>query len=528
MQSPRFQVYRSIPDGGEFLCKAVAWLPDRPGSLAELAQTFSGYGLNITHFHYNRAEHPGRTLVEAVAPDEAPIKAVRGALERMGIMASRSGASTPEEMELGVVEFSSLLSMEIKLAHKPGALAALAEVLKAHRANVTRMSYHEGVSPTSAQISLFTLDPAEVDALLGDLNVRGYHYSITYRGLDEQAQRAVDEVIGLNLAERFYFRMRKLLGTGDVSHLRGLVASSRKLTEALMSFSQAAGSQYEAGGVFTDVLAFASASIEKTGPAFTYTALPPVETRGMRLHVFRMPTGGNLALMEGPAESVLVDTGYGLYFGDACAMLNASGLDPERVRRVYCTHADADHAGMSAFWREAYGSRVYLHHAAREVLRHRNRAFGSATPVIELNHHFTVLVDEFTRSRVPPDWTEYDGRVIGHRGPFPVIDRFQVGPVEFEVLESLGGHVPGKVFMLSVDAGLLFTGDYLLNVESLGPEERRVLNYPKTMMTTTNVHSALFRREMGELAALARSLGPDLLIVPGHGDYYPARNLPPA
>jgi deoxyinosine 3'endonuclease (endonuclease V) len=48
------------------------------------------------------------------------------------------------------------------------------------------------------------------------------------------------------------------------------------------------------------------------------------------------------------------------------------------------------------------------------------------------------------------------------------------------------------------------------------------------MMTTTNVHGALFRREMGELAALARSLGPDLLIVPGHGDYYPARNLPPA
>ena len=42
-----FSIYR--PEyGGEYLAKITAYLPDRPGSLAGLAEIFNKYSINIT------------------------------------------------------------------------------------------------------------------------------------------------------------------------------------------------------------------------------------------------------------------------------------------------------------------------------------------------------------------------------------------------------------------------------------------------------------------------------------------------
>lgn len=78
--------------------------------------------------------------------------------------------------------------------------------------------------------------------------------------------------------------------------------------------------------------------------------------------------------------------------------------------------------------------------------------------------------------------------------------------------------------------GLFFTGDYLLYVPSLSEEEKSFLNIPKLLMTSTNVNSKIFREEMELLKNLAQKIdsylsekGKGLLILPGHGDYYPIR-----
>jgi glyoxylase-like metal-dependent hydrolase (beta-lactamase superfamily II) len=228
----------------------------------------------------------------------------------------------------------------------------------------------------------------------------------------------------------------------------------------------------------------------------------------------------------------MVDGGYGLYYEDVKGMLRAAGLGPEKVSRIYLSHADADHAGMSGHFAREFKSRVYLHRAARGVVENENRAYGSDTPLLELNHHFTVLVNEFTGCRFPGQWYEYGEGRTETAGGFLVVDRFETGGQQAMVLESLGGHVPGQVFFCLPGAGLIFTGDYLLDVDSLAPREREILNYPKFMMTSTNVNSAVFRREMQMLRALAlrmdeelRGLGRQAVVVPGHGDWYAAGKL---
>jgi hypothetical protein len=86
--------------------------------------------------------------------------------------------------------------------------------------------------------------------------------------------------------------------------------------------------------------------------------------------------------------------------------------------------------------------------------------------------------------------------VLGSAGAFKVIDRFLIGDLQFEVLESRGGHVPGNVFFLNREYGLLFTADYLLNIKSLTEEDRNALNVYKYLLISPNSNGPLFKEEM--------------------------------
>lgn len=526
MSETYFRIYRSASPEGNYLGKGCLFLVDRPGSLSELAGMFSSYGINIIFFHYNRSEHPNRVLLEVISGSKDSLNLISSELSRSHLL---RGDFPPPQLELGVLDTRNILKIEVQLLHEPGTLGGFAQLLSEFKANVIYMSYHEDVSETSAHFSIATQNPGEIDRLLKEMNERGYYYSIGYRGSE---QRAIDDIIGLNLIERFFFHLRKLLDTDDIENLRKIVQSSQRLSDSLIRFSREAGKHFDVGDVTTNILAFASASLVKTGKKFFYRRSPPVLCDRVRLHAFRLPTGGNMHILEGDSELVMIDGGYGLYYDDVKTMLRQNGLEPENVSRIYLTHADADHAGMSGYFAEEFGSRVYLHHDARGVLEHENRAWGSDTPLLELNHCFTELVNEFTKFRVPGNWIPYSSNSIEWIDGFPVIDQFELSGQSYKVVGSKGGHIPGQVFFLSYDSGLVFTGDYLLQVDSLSNGEREILNLPKFMMTSTNVDSRLFRQEMDMMKELIANFhaylsarGKSATIVPGHGDYYSYEKL---
>jgi len=514
------RTYRAC-DGSHWLGKLVLYVPDKPGILAALAGLFGKHGTNITLFHYNRSEHAHRVVLEATSPDPGGFEGIVDELRSEGLY---DESLAQPRLNLDLTDARSILRMDVRLEHRPGTLGKFAAVLRGHEANVIQMEYNEAVSPESAQFSIATRHPGEVDVLLKDMNERGYVYSLIYKGAD---QKEVEDVIGLNLAERFFFKVKKLLPTEDFECLVRLVNSSKRLSDTLARFAREAGKDLETGVVFTNVLAFASASLAKSGSGFTCTKLRGVDRMGLQLHGFRLPTGGNIYVIESGTELVMVDGSYGLNYAGVKAMLRENGIDPARIERVYLTHADADHAGMSGHFAREYGSKVFLHRTAKGTITNENRAWGSSTPFISLNGLFTVLVNGFTHASYPEDCMEFRSTEKGRMGGFPVIDEFEVGHHGFLVLESLGGHVPGQTFFVSPHTGILFTADYLLNLESLSAEERKVLDYPKFMMVSTNVDSALFRREMEMLSSLAGDIdthvcesGYHVLIAPGHGDIY--------
>jgi glyoxylase-like metal-dependent hydrolase (beta-lactamase superfamily II)/ACT domain-containing protein len=526
LMEKNFKIYLPETKGDTFLAKIRVFLPDRPGLLAELASTFARYGINITFFHYNRTEHPNRVLLEVTSTSLYALRTARTHLDEQNLLSSEIA---PDLFELGIVDTRNILKIKVELEHKPGTLGAFAQLLAQYEANVIHMSYNEDVSETSATISLVTQKSAKIDLILKKLNQQGYYYSLIYKGA---VHKEVDDIIGLNLAERFFFSLKKLLGTDDIEKLKKLVNSSKLLTDSLIHFSKEAGRHFEEGGIITKVLAFASASLMKTGERFSYQKLEPIILNHIVCHIFRLPTGGNISILESKDNLIMIDSSYGLYYEDVKIMLLENGLNPDRIQKIYLSHADADHAGMSGYFYEEFKSEVFLHRDANGMLQHENRAWGCMTPLFHLNHFFTVLVNEFTKSKFPETWTSYRQKNDGDEGEFSIIDNFEFGGHMYHVLESHGGHIPGQVFFFSYDSGLFFTADYLLYIDSLSPDEKELLKYPKFMMRSTNVDSPLFQKEMGMLTEFIRTFhikmkakDMEAIIVPGHGDYYPASML---
>ncbi|HQD27141.1 MAG TPA: MBL fold metallo-hydrolase, partial [Methanoculleus thermophilus] len=124
----------------------------------------------------------------------------------------------------------------------------------------------------------------------------------------------------------------------------------------------------------------------------------------------------------------------------------------------------------------------------------------------------------------PEDPVLFSGECLGARSIFPVIGRFQVHDLEFEVLESLGGHMHGQVYFLCPDHGIIFTADTLINFGSLDEDRKSYNSIADFLVTSVNVDSDCARRERKALLELIRDLDGELarsgrrcLVACGHG-----------
>jgi glyoxylase-like metal-dependent hydrolase (beta-lactamase superfamily II) len=92
------------------------------------------------------------------------------------------------------------------------------------------------------------------------------------------------------------------------------------------------------------------------------------------------------------------------------------------------------------------------------------------------------------------------------------------------VLEGLGGHTCGQIFIYSPTHGLIFAADSVINFASLTKERADYSSLAAFLVTSVNVNSELAKQERTTLLALAeetdRALagtGRRCLICGGHG-----------
>lgn len=527
MMHESIKVYQQIspasPDSAKaLLVKFRIYLPDRPGSLAGFATAIAQARGNISFFHYDRALDSSCVAVNIQMDTETSLQALLGSLTEKQYRFENIGTA---EDELLVTAAESVLEIKVRLTNTPGALAAFARLLAGHDANVTFMLYDEDIDAESADIALVTKDPGEVDLLLKAINEQGYHYRVVYRGSNQQETA---NIIGLKMVEKFFLRLKRLLPSSDLAEIKSLVESSRDLHQDLVQFYTEAGNNLEAGDVFETVLTFASQSRSHINDKFNATAMQPLRFHDrVTLQGFRLPTSENIYLLSDGDELAMIDAGHGIYYEDLKRLIKQHGMDPSKMKRIYVTHPDTDHAGTSGYFEREFGTQVFMHPASQAIMTHMNRSHGATGSLLNLNKYYTRLSSRFTECLFPQQPEFFPDQGTNTIAGFRILTSFTFGPLVFEVLESLGGHTPGLVFFLNREFGLLFTSDFLLNVPSLTAEEKEHLALYRYLLTSPNRDSRTYKEESTALKNLMASLALDLktvgrkaFIFPGHGDYY--------
>jgi glyoxylase-like metal-dependent hydrolase (beta-lactamase superfamily II) len=470
-------------------------MPDTPGSLHRAAEIIKKYQGNINRIQFDRRIDPGTVFYEVTASEESYRK-MTGDLEAIGFL----------QTSLKPLNF---LKFAVFLPHCPGALFEFLQYTTSAGANIAYIDFDDkGRHPDRLTVSLSLEQNPEVDQLLDQLKSR---YRLDILEYDTTGKHLDDTVFYVRYAQA----VRELIGDSEEPFLLSFLGDTNHMAQELTDRG------CNPRQVFDSVLATGRSMNDSNGEHFYADVQKFLITPQVTLYCFQPPCGGSLFILHTPGDIVMIDTGYGIYHDAVMAMLSRYGLtDLRSLSRIIVTHADADHCGAAGF----FAVPVFMHEGTLDIIRTNNRAYGSRSDHANLDEFYTKMINLFSKFTTPED-TRCFGRPDGTlRGIFPVIGRFCIGDVAFEVLDGLGGHTHGQVFLYAAEHGILFTADSVINFASMTKERAAYSSLAAFLVTSVNVDSERASQERKALLALAgetdaalAGTGRRCLVCGGHG-----------
>jgi len=473
----------------------IAHMPDTPGSLHRAAKIIMQYDGNINRIQFDRRIDPGTVFYEVTATDEA-YAAITRDLAAIGYL----------QTSLKPLDF---LKITVDMPHKPGALHELLNYITGAGANITFIDFDDkGRHPHRLTISLNAGDSVAVKTLLDQLKSR---YRLEILEYDRTGKHLDDTVFYIRFAQS----VRELIGDSGDEFLLSFLADTNHVAQALMDKG------CDPHQVFGSVLQTGRSMAATTGSRFYADVQQFPVTGTVTLSCFQPPCGGSLYLLHTEDEILMIDTGYGIYHDDMMAMLARYGLgDLRKLNRIVVTHADADHAGASGF----FSVPVLMHEGTQRIIETNDRSYGQQNELSALNAFYTRMVNLFSHYRTPKEIRPFGQPDGTKRGIFPVIGTITFAGITLEVLDGLGGHCHGQVFLHSREHGLLFTADSVINFASMTKERAEYSSLAAFLIGSVNVDSDHAKEERTALLALAaetdaaiKESGRQCLICCGHG-----------
>jgi glyoxylase-like metal-dependent hydrolase (beta-lactamase superfamily II)/uncharacterized protein with ACT and thioredoxin-like domain len=470
-------------------------MPDAPGSLHRAAEIIQKYEGNINRIQYDRRIDPATVFYEVTASDESFEKITRD-LAKIGYL----------QTSLKPLNF---LKFCLYLPHKPGALHDFLNFTTSAGANIAFIDFDDkGRHPDRLTVSLNLEQSSVVDQLLDLLKSR---YRLEIIEYDTTGKHLDDTVFYVRYAQE----IRKLIGGSEEDFLLSFLADANHIVQELMDRGN------DPQKVFESILLTGQTLMTTTSERFSAEVqrFPLNETSN--LFCFQLPCGGNIFLINTRDENVMIDTGYGIYHDDVMNMLSRYGfLDDLKISRIFITHADADHCGAAGF----FTAPVFMHKDTLEIIKKNNRAYGSRSEHSVLEEFYTKMINIFSRFYSPKNVQTFASFPLAMRGIFPVLGIVKINDLEMEILEGLGGHTCGQIYLYSQKSGILFAGDSVINFSSLTKDRADYSSLAAFLVTSVNVDSELAKKERKALLDLAFetdarlvAAGRRCLICGGHG-----------
>ena len=465
-------------------------VPIQSGSLNRAVALVAAKGANINRIHYDRHIDP-QTVFWEITCDCNTFEQICSSLETLGYL----------RRELAPV---SLVKLTLHLPHEPGALNDFLRHTTESNAVITALAFDdEGSAPDTVTITVALDENEKATGLITTLSRIYLLEKIQMDGLED-----------ISFYVQFIQKLDRYVPSADLSTTADLVVSINRVAQDLMRLGE------NPKLVFQKVLEGAQTIADTCGAGFYADIQTHRLSDIVTLHCIQPPCGGNVYLFETPADYLLLDTGYGVYYPDLMRLFSALGFDiAKKLTGIVLSHGDADHSGGAGLYRVP----VLMHRAALETLRTENRAWGSHREAMILETVYSKMIGLISQCNPP---SEQHIRYIEHkknrrRGVFPVMDDLDIGDLSFEILESLGGHQVGEVVLFCPAKGFLFTADSLLHLEALSAARTQYNRVADFLMTSVNVNSDIARKERRGLMEIAadyyRAAGNPCLIFGGHG-----------
>jgi glyoxylase-like metal-dependent hydrolase (beta-lactamase superfamily II) len=473
----------------------VAQMPNQPGSLQRAAEIVKRYHGNINRIHFDRRIDPQTVFFEATCTPGNYLH-IADELKEIGYL----------QTSLKTLNF---LKFHVQLPHRAGALFEFLHYTSNAGANIAYIDFDEsGTHPERVTVSLNIEESGIADNLLNSLKS---HYPLEIVEYDTTGERLDDTVFYVRFAQK----IRPLIEETEEQFLLSFLHDINHIVQDLTNRGK------DPREVFESILQAGTTLKDTSGDGFYADVQKVAVTESATVFCFQLPGGGNVYIVDTPDEQVMVDTGYGIYYPDIIAMFQHYGLgDPKKLTRILITHADADHCGAAGF----YTIPSYLHPGTLDIIREANRAYGSRSQDSILEEVYTTMIGLFSRFHPPKDHILLTPQGDGHRSIFPILGHVAIGNLEFEILESLGGHQYGQIFLFCPSEGVLFTADTLINFHSLSQERREYSSLADFLVTSVNVDSELAKTERKAIVQLAMETDENLapkgkrcIICGGHG-----------
>lgn len=472
----------------------VTSMPDKSGTFLRASRIIAKHSGNIARVSYNKAVDLHMLFLDVLATEENLQKIEEDLLD-IGYISNKIA-------ETRVIEVS------VKIPDTTGAILPVLEILNMHEINISYMnSFATGSAFQDFKFGLLIENPSIIKTLLDSISEI---YPVDIIECESSEENLDNTVLYIRLANE----MQTLLGISTEKTMQFISESNR-----ILQVLQAEGEN--AGKVFDYIRRFAHTVSAYRKDAFKATIQKRCLSKFVTLYNIQPYCGSNTYLLTAPGELLMLDTGYAIYSDELLQVLKNLVPDWEaRTKKVYITHADVDHCGLLSKLKDA---RMIVNQKSAENFERQAAGQPDYREQTALHLGYSKISQIISGYQVP-DVSRLEvldsGTPKEHDGLLPIGKMF-VGDLKFDILEGSGGHLYGEMVYVCEQAGIVFTGDILVNISGFSRERAEFNSLAPYLMKSVNVNSKKAKEMRTQVLSLIQKISEQnqksCMICGGHG-----------
>jgi glyoxylase-like metal-dependent hydrolase (beta-lactamase superfamily II) len=197
--------------------------------------------------------------------------------------------------------------------------------------------------------------------------------------------------------------------------------------------------------------------------------------------------GSNTYIFDDSREFVILDTGYAIFKNEMFNIFKELFSDWEsRKKRVFITHTDIDHCGLLPYLQDA---EIIVNKKSAVCLELQASGLPDYRGKTELHlaySRISCIISSYMPEHLG-NLKILDGTDTQPHDNMLEIGMMNIGELEFIIYEGSGGHLDGEMIFVCQKAGVVFTGDIIINLDGFSKERAEFMAFAPYLMRGVNV-----------------------------------------